>query len=40
MQKVDLFNELVYTKFILYKSLFANLPYEDMQEIATYFAGV
>ncbi len=36
MRKVDLFDELVYTKFILYKSLFSNLPYDDIREIATY----
>jgi len=36
MNQLETYNELVYTKFILYKSLFSNLPYEDIQEIATY----
>lgn len=36
MPKENRFNELVYIKFILYKSLFSNLPYEDIREIATY----
>ena len=36
MMKHVLYEELVYTKFVLYKSLFSNLPYEDIKEIAAF----
>lgn len=43
MNATKLYDDLVFTKFTLYKSLFSNLPYKDIKEIATYlpvFAGL